>query len=201
MATDPSQLTSDVFFFVIYGLHTAAATVYHLSLGDCMGKLLDQLHLPLCSFIFSLSETKQSRTLQVPSLLHQLPGSSPIHYPQFQNAKCQQHESSSTSPIRFFFFYSTSRHSPRHAVGGALRVESACHLVLPSRGDNRPLNATEGQNTPSTRTRPVRNVRFYSGGQRTVNIVLRSCSSSDFHLSHRDYSEKVHFYILCIPRS
>ena len=71
-------------------------------------------------------------------------GHHPSTFPQFQNVKCQRHESSSTSPTSFFFFYSTSRHSPRHAVGGALRVESACHLALPSRGDNRPLNATEG---------------------------------------------------------
>ena len=70
-------------------------------------------------------------------------GHHPSTIPQFQNAKCQWHEFSSTSPTSFF--YSTSRHSPRHAVlGRALRVESACHLVMPSRGDNRPLNATEG---------------------------------------------------------
>ena len=81
-------------------------------------------------------------------------GHHPSTIPQFQNATCQRHETSSTSPTSFF--YSTSRHSPRHAVlGRALRVESACLLVLPSRGDNRPLNATEarGQNAPSTRTR------------------------------------------------
>ena len=70
-------------------------------------------------------------------------GHHPSIIPQFHNAKCQRHESSSTSPISFFF-YSTSRHSPRHAVlGRALCVESACHLVLPSRGDNRLRNATE----------------------------------------------------------
>ena len=61
-------------------------------------------------------------------------GHHPSTFPQFQNASCQRHESSSTRPASFFFFYSTSRHSPRHAVGGALRVESACH---PRRGTGR----------------------------------------------------------------